>query len=288
MNVSIIIVNYNTLRLTNECINSIVEKTKGIDYEIILVDNASNDGSKEFFENDSRIKYIYSELNGGFGYGNNIGMNVAKGKYFFLLNSDTLLVNNAIKEFYDYAEAQNEKYLYGCYLMHDDGSYCSSFFYFPAFNVKSFLKRILGLKKEGIIDYVEKNVEAISGADMFFHREIYDRTGGFDENIFLYGEEGEWEYRIQKIDYSCKIIPQPQIIHLEGKSMKMSPAKMAIKWRSHFYILKKHMCYPTYLLARCFYACNLSIRNLTNIFNEEYKAYWKAIFGTIKIKDITE
>lgn len=72
MDVSIIIVNYNTRDITNDCINSIVEKTQGIQYEIILVDNASTDGSKEFFEKDERIKYIYSEKNGGFGYGNTI------------------------------------------------------------------------------------------------------------------------------------------------------------------------------------------------------------------------
>lgn len=279
MDVSVIIVNYNTFQVTRECIDSIVEKTHSISYEIILVDNASTDGSKESFEQDSRITYIYSEHNGGFGYGNNLGMKVAKGKYFFLLNSDTLLVNNAIKEFYDYAEAQNEKYLYGCYLMHDDGSYCSSFFYFPAFNIKSFLKRIFGLKKEERLDYVEKNVEAISGADMFFHREIYEKTGGFDENIFLYGEEGEWQYRMSKAGYGCHIIPQPQIIHLEGKSMNMSPSKMAIKWKSHFYILKKHMRPFTYLLTRCYYAFNITMRNLNHLFKPEYKMFWETVYS---------
>ena len=109
LDVSIIIINYNTCKMTCECIDSIVEKTHGISYEIILVDNASTDGSKEFFEKDERIAYIYSERNGGFGYGNNLGMKVAKGKYFFLLNSDTLLVNNAVKEFFDYAEKDDKK-----------------------------------------------------------------------------------------------------------------------------------------------------------------------------------
>ena len=133
MDVSIIIINYNTCQMTCECINSIIEKTQGLQYEIILVDNASTDGSKEFFEKDERIKYIYSEKNGGFGYGNNLGMKVAKGKYFFLLNSDTLLINNAIKKFYDYAEKANQNRIYGCYLEHKDGSYSTSFFYFPVF-----------------------------------------------------------------------------------------------------------------------------------------------------------
>ena len=90
MDVSIIIVNYNTYALTSACIQSIIDHTEGISYEIIVVDNASTDGSKEKLESDRRIRYIYSEKNGGFGYGNNIGMKVASGDFLFLLNSDTL------------------------------------------------------------------------------------------------------------------------------------------------------------------------------------------------------
>lgn len=282
MDVSIIIVNYNTRHLTSDCITSVVEKTEGISYEIILVDNASNDGSKEMFENDSRVTYIYSERNGGFGYGNNLGMEVAKGRYFLLLNSDTLLVNNAVKEFYDFAESQTRKQVYGCYLQNGKRQYSCSSFFFPAFTIKDFLKRFWGKKHKKEDGFEIKNVEAISGADMFFHREIYDRIGGFDNNIFLYGEEGEWQYRMMKAGYPCCIIPQPQIIHLEGQSMKMSPSKMAIKWKSHFYILKKHMFYPTYLLARAYYAVNLLLRNISHWMDPEYAPYFRAILSSVK------
>lgn len=85
MDVSIIIVNYNTYDLTSACVQSIIDYTNGLSYEIIVVDNASTDGSKEKFENDTRIRYIYSKKNGGFGYGNNLGIAVAKGDYFFLI-----------------------------------------------------------------------------------------------------------------------------------------------------------------------------------------------------------
>ena len=123
MDVSVIIVNYNTKNLTSDCIQSVIDKTSGVDYEIILVDNASTDGSKEFFENDVRLKYIYSDKNGGFGYGNNQGMEIARGKYLFLLNSDTVLLNNAIREFFDYAESHDEKRIYCCYLKGDAMQY---------------------------------------------------------------------------------------------------------------------------------------------------------------------
>ena len=97
MDVSVIIINYNTYKMTNECIDSIVSKTKNIEYEIIVVDNASTDGSKEFFSNDKRIFYIYNETNLGFGQANNLALKMARGRNIFFLNSDTLLINNAIQ-----------------------------------------------------------------------------------------------------------------------------------------------------------------------------------------------
>lgn len=283
LDVSIIIVNYNTLQITQNCIESVIEKTKGIQYEIILVDNASTDGSKELFEKDERITYIFSEKNGGFGYGNNLGMKVAKGKYFFLLNSDTLLVNNAVKEFYEYAEKDVKKRIYGSYLLYEDGkTYCTSYFYFPAFTIGSFIKRACSSTQIEIRDLKIKDVEAVSGANMFFHREIYDRTGGFDDKIFLYGEEGEWQYRMLKAGYPCRIINQPKIIHLEAKSTKTMPSKKAVQLSGHFYILKKHMLYPIYLMARIYYAINLLIRNISHLKDKDYYTYFQVLLSPIK------
>ena len=113
---------------------------------------------------------------------------------------------------------------------------------------------------------------------MFLHREIYERTNGFDENIFLYGEEGEWQYRMLKEGYSCFLIPQPKIIHLEGKSMKESPTKTAVKWKSHFYILKKHMWYPTYFLARLYYGALSVIFLRSRNVRQEKSCYKNTIF----------
>ena len=79
--------------------------------------------------------------------------------------------------------------------------------------------------------------------------------------------------------YHCRIIPQPKIIHLEGQSMKSSPSKMAIKLKSHFYILKKHMWYPTYLLARLYYSTNLTLRNISHLKDPEYKGYFNVLYS---------
>lgn len=251
IDVSIIIVNYNTKNITASCIDSIYKQTKGLDFEIILVDNASTDGSKDFFEKDSRIKYIYSEKNGGFGYGNNLGMKVANGDFFFLLNSDTLLLNNAVGEFFKYAKSHNPKTIYGCYLQGDDGSYRDSFFYFPAFTIKDFIKRIVKPHNYQP-DYTNREVECICGADMFIPRQAIDEAGMFDENIFLYGEEGELQYRMMKKGYRRMLINSPQIVHLEGESSG-NTARYKYGMKSHLYILKKYMNPITYLCAWIYY-----------------------------------
>lgn len=251
MDVSVIIVNYNTYTLTSACIQSIIDHTEGISYEIIVVDNASTDGSKEKLEIDCRIRYIYSEKNGGFGYGNNLGMKVANGDFVFLLNSDTLLLNNAVGEFFQYAKSHNPKTIYGCYLQGDDGSYRDSFFYFPAFTIKDFIKRIVKPHNYQP-DYTNREVECICGADMFIPRQAIDEAGMFDENIFLYGEEGELQYRMMKKGYRRMLINSPQIVHLEGESSG-NTARYKYGMKSHLYILKKYMNPITYLCAWIYY-----------------------------------
>ena len=106
--VSIIIVNYNTKQLTLNCLKSIYEYTKDIDFEIIVVDNASSDGSVEAIrESFPIVNVIGSNENLGFGRANNLGAKYAQGKYLFLLNSDTLLIENSIKKLYDFRARQH-------------------------------------------------------------------------------------------------------------------------------------------------------------------------------------
>lgn len=132
MDVSIIIVNYNTKRLTDNCIKSIEEKTKDVDYEIILVDNCSTDGSKEMFASDARIRYIYNNENLGFGRANNLGAQYARGKYVFLLNSDTILCNDAVSMLYHAMETLPlDVGCLGTMLLDSDGNLGLSYGRFP-------------------------------------------------------------------------------------------------------------------------------------------------------------
>lgn len=128
MDVSIIIVNYNTKQLLSDCLSSIKEKTFGIEYEVIVVDNDSTDGSQEMLRQDFQwVRLVESGENLGFGKANNLGMSVANGKYFFLLNSDTLLINNAVKHFFDYAESNSDFGALGAILFGSDNKPCHSY-----------------------------------------------------------------------------------------------------------------------------------------------------------------
>ena len=228
MNVSIIIVNYNTKELTRNCINSIYLHTEGISFEVILVDNGSIDGSKEWFENDHRIKYIYNKENIGFGKANNLGYAEAKGDYILLLNSDTLLQNNAVyKMFHFMQHTQGDVGCVGCELKDVEGGQMFSYGSFPS--IKYFFGKILEgylikipllLGRSSSCGSNQSKVDFLSGADLFVRRKVKEEYGLFDPDFFLYFEEVEMQHRYAEHGYESNIIDSPQIIHLEGASNK--------------------------------------------------------------------
>lgn len=264
MDVSIIIVNYNTKELTKNCIDSILEKTHGIEYEIILIDNASSDGSKDFFSQNKDIHFIPNQKNIGFGRANNIGIKVAKGKYIFLLNSDTYLLNNAIKEFFDYMEnCSNNIAVAGTYLKDKnlkDNTSEVHYLYIGKIlrnTIKPFLLQItkrnkIKVDKSDIQN--DKFVEAVIGADMFIRKEAITQCGMFDENIFMYCEEIDLQKRFTDNGYKIKLITTPKIVHLEGSSSKKYSAQRNIMFMSGcFYYLRKHNPLWKYITFRILY-----------------------------------
>ena len=256
MDVSVIIVNYNTLELTKNTSESVFEKTRGLKYEIILVDNASTDGSVEFFERSyqEKIILIKNKENLGFGKANNIGAKEAKGKYLFLLNSDTLLINNAIKILFDFMEKNNKCGVCGGNLYDAQ--------LFPTFSYK---KKMMGYESElkeplifGLISIISKKlkkydwsnpffnfsdnnlkVELIIGADFFIRREIFEKLTGFDEDFFMYHEESELCFRVLKLGYSIYNVPAAKIIHLEGQSSRIKLEKFKIERKSKYLFFYK-------------------------------------------------
>ena len=226
IDVSIIIVNYNTKSLLSDCIDSVFQNTQKVTFEIIVVDNGSVDGSREYFENDNRIQYIYSEENLGFGKANNVGAKFAIGKFLFLLNPDTLLINNAIKFLVDFLNQNPEVGIVGGNLYDSDLKPCLSYRqYLPGLlweiNDMSFgmFDRVIYGKRR-IFNNTNHPLKVgyITGADLLIKRDLYNLVSGFDESFFLYYEETDLCKRVKDLGYQAVCVHSAKIQHLEGKS----------------------------------------------------------------------
>lgn len=243
MDVSIIIVNYNTKQLLINCIDSIYNFTKEVDYEIIVSDNGSTDGSVEILKSSYHdIILIENNKNLGFGAANNKGLAVAKGKYIFYLNSDTVLLNNAIKYFFDYFENFGIKEnigALGCNLLDENLNLTHSGSHFPSNNfiIKNLFADYKQVVKRTIFFFVKDsfsftkesksklkssfyigNIDYITGADLFL---LNNKDAFYDENFFLYFEDTDINKRLDLQGKKRLLIDGPKIQHLEHKSNKI-------------------------------------------------------------------
>jgi len=255
MDVSVIIVNYNTKELTLQSIASVYKYTTGIRFEIIVIDNASlesiiPDIQKLF----PLVKIIPNEQNIGFGRANNEGIKIATGEFIFLLNSDAFLTTNSLKVFTEYMTLPENKKVAVCGadLISSSGETMISFGSFPSLTqafleigffvfIRKYFYQKLAIAIFNYDDKIKK-ADYITGADAFIRKSVLDETGPFDPDFFLYFEETELSYRIQKAGYFSVIIPSEKIIHLEGfsqikedKSFNYTKYAMYAKSRTMFF-----------------------------------------------------
>lgn len=265
MDVSIIIINYNTCDITKNCIDSIFNYTKDVKFEVVLVDNNSQDNSKSIFSNDNRITYIYLSSNIGFGKANNIGYQHSCGKYLFLLNSDTLLKSNAVKEFYDYMECvPNNVAFVGTMLkdinnnlIHSYGNFPNLMTGFRWYSIIGIILDKIGLGVYQDIKNEDKHVDYVTGADLFIRGNLISKFGLFDPDFFMYFEETELQFRYHKLGYESQIYCKPQIVHLENYSMNQSYRnqlrKLSVSLPSYFLYIKKCKGGVKYYIFRTLY-----------------------------------
>lgn len=254
IDLSIIIVSFNTKEILTDCIKSVIKYTKGIEYEIIVVDNESKDGSleriKELKNTYSQISLIDAKTNLGFGKANNLGAKNAKGEYLLLLNSDTLIFDNAIKESLESLKSIPNCGVFSCKLLNANKSVQASGGHFPTIGnvfawqlfiddlpiigslIHSFHPQIASYNKSRQMDWV-------TGAFMIIPKKVFDEVGGFDENIFMYTEEMELCFRLKQIGYQTVFQISPAIIHLGGASGG-SVFALTSEVKNMLYFWKKH------------------------------------------------
>ncbi len=235
IDLSIIIVNYNVKAFLQNCLISIQKGVNNISHEIIVVDNASDDGSVEFIKkNFPKVTLIEAKTNLGFSKANNLGLLKAAGKYICLINPDTLVQENTFVEMVKFFESNPEAGLAGCKILNPDGTFqlaCRRSFPTPwvAFTKVIGLSKLFPKSKlfsKYNLTYLNENetyeVDSVSGSFMFLRRAVYEKIGGLDEKFFMYGEDLDWCYRVKASGYKVFYLHLTQIIHYKGESTRRS------------------------------------------------------------------
>jgi len=273
VDVSVIIVNWNTKGLLRDCLSSVYEHAGDFDYEIIVIDNASTDGSASMVKNDFRqVILIENSENRGFAAANNQGMAVAKGRYVLLLNSDTVVLDNSIVNTVRFADKNPQAAVTGCRVLNPDLTLQRTCFMFPSilnmllsstYLYKLFPKnRFFGREQMTWWDRSDvRKVDVVTGCYMLVRREAIEQVGMMDEQFFMYGEETDWCYRFWKKGWTVMFAPVGEIIHFGGQSAAKKPVAMIVQLRlSILKFIKKHYGWPAYLIARFLVALFFAVR----------------------------
>ena len=251
MDLSVVIVNYQTFELTKNTINSIFEYDYPFSYEILVVDNASGDDSLSKLQGyfKDKVKFIASSENRGFAAGNNQALKVAKGKYVLLLNSDTIVWENTLENIYNYMEKHSDVGATGCRVLLENGELdkaCKRSF--P--NVKNSFFRLFHIPTNSADDNYNLDnlpddeiyeIDCLTGAFMFMRKEALDTAGLLDETFFMYGEDIDLCYRIKNSGWKIIYYGESKITHLKGASSKKQKSKLIYEFYRAMYIYyKKH------------------------------------------------
>lgn len=254
LDVSIIIVNYNTRQLTLDCLESVYASRTAYHYELIVVDNASHDGSVEAIRTAyPKVQMIANRDNTGFAVANNQGMGIARGRYILLLNSDTVVQPDTLEVMIGFMDGHPEMGASGCKVILPDGSLdkackrgfptpSASFYY--AFGLSrlfpdrpKFNQYQLGhLSPED-----EYPIDCLVGAFMLVRREVVEQVGGLDETFFMYGEDVDWCYRIKEAGWGIYYYPRTYIVHYKGASARRKPMKIVYEFHRAMWVFhRKH------------------------------------------------
>jgi GT2 family glycosyltransferase len=245
---SIIIVNWNTKEYLLRCLRSVFQSENSPSWEVIVVDNGSQDGSgsgvKQLFP---EIHLIANEQNLGFARATNQGLIHASGRYLLLLNPDTEVKQDAIDRFVHFMDHHPDAGIAGCQLLNPEGSKQNSIANFPTLATellnKSLLRWLFPTKFPGKErNYVEPiEVDSVIGACMMIRREALKQIGLLDEDYFLFFEETDWCFRMRKGEWKIFHLPQAEVIHFQGRGAEPKKREARVEYyRSRYHFFKKN------------------------------------------------
>ncbi|MEX2189099.1 MAG: glycosyltransferase family 2 protein [Bacteroidota bacterium] len=257
MDLSIIIVSFNTRELLRTCLDSLRAHPSSLVWEIVVVDNGSSDGSADLVEQTYRdVRLIRNSANLGFAAANNIGIRNSTGKYVLLLNSDTEMPASACDDVVRFLKSRGEIGLAGCTLRNPDGSLQPSVRSFPSvINLISesfFLYRIFprsslfGRYYMTNFDYSKPGqVDWVMGAFLMIHRGVFETIGLLDERFFMFGEEADLCYRAKQAGMATWFFPGVNVVHHWGSSSKNGYQRVLWTKGSQLLYFQKHFAGPS-------------------------------------------
>jgi len=282
MDLSIVIVNYQTFGLTKNTIESVLKYSYPFNLEILVVDNASADDSlsklQDYFKD--KVTFIASKQNDGFAAGNNQALRIAKGKYLLLLNSDTVVWENTLEKIYGYMEAHTDVGACGCRVLLENGELdkaCKRSF--P--NVKNSFFRLFHIPTSSADDNYNLDnlpddeiyeIDCLTGAFMFIRSEALNQVGFLDETFFMYGEDIDLCYRIKHGGWKIVYYGESKITHLKGASSKKQKSKLIYEFYRAMYIYyKKHHADESFFLTNMVVYVGIAVLCLLKLFLNIFK-----------------
>ncbi|MDQ5823360.1 MAG: glycosyltransferase family 2 protein [Chloroflexota bacterium] len=259
--ISIVIVSWNTRDLLLQCLRSIQDPAvkEDLRLEMIVVDNASKDGSAEAAKAIAGVRILPLRRNFGYGRANNIGLEKASGRYILILNADTILLPGCLKQMKEFADRKQGVGIVSPRLLNQDGTIQEAAFRFPSLamaamdlfplplwvpgRIRASVTHSALNGRYGIEQIANKPymIDHPLGACMMLRREAYRECGGFDPRIFMYSEEIDLALRYANAGWECWQVPQARVVHLGGRSTSQVPVAMQRElWRSRLYLYRKH------------------------------------------------
>jgi GT2 family glycosyltransferase len=250
MRLSIIILNYNTPKLVIDCVSSIQQHLK-IAYEIIIVDNGSHSPVEaRDIKKFRHTRLIEQSINLGFGGGNNLGAQEATGEYLWILNSDTILVDNSVERLLTWMDERPDVGIASplLYLDYD----CTEPQRDMYANFQSFKTLVTRRNRTPYRAQADGSalVDMVVGAAMIVRRSLYEQLGGFDEKIFMYLEDDDICRRARKAGFRTAVYTKAQLVHLQGKSIAINAKRKMLYYQSQSYYWRKHHGLPASIVMR--------------------------------------
>lgn len=272
MDLSVVIVSYNVRELLRNCLRSVYEQTREVEFEVFVVDNHSQDNSVEMVEIEfPQVNLIANQKNYGFAAANNQALKEARGRYLLLLNPDTVVLSGALDKMVDFMDRHPDAGALGCRILNPDRTLQPSCHRFPTLWIMLFwyayLNRIIPTR---VVDnYMMRDwnhddireVDHPRGACLMVRRETSDQVGFMDEGYFIFYEELDWCFRIKHAGWKIYFTPEAEIIHYLRQSVNQEREATALAFiRSECRFFKKHYGLLSMWLLKPIVASGLIIR----------------------------